>query len=642
MKYQKILGWVAAVGMLFTGCSESEDLLSSFHSDPNAVRITAEVGKASADGFTRSNPLGNAEEQAKFNNGDMISVKTDNQAAVTYMLVNNEWQPQEDGKFLKWESETMNFTAYYPATTYNGGTIEQPTEYDSEASLAAADFMSYSDSQSNTDGNKLNLTMNRQMARVVVEVVGFNDQYASDTEVKSVTINGKVKAFKKDKKFYALMVPCDADNNSQFLSLEVGEGNAEETLTGIPELKAGKSYTYQLTVGKNKVSVTGITVKDWNTGTILNGETKNIPYVAFTAAEPQTFKMVGYDNFFPDIEYSVGTGDWAKLEKNVEIDFGGNKGSLFLRGTNTYGTTYNGFYGNTQTEAMGKCSTIIFTNASVPVACTGDIRTLLDWKHYNTVATNQARFYGLFENCVALTSAPDLPATNLAEYCYFCMFKGCTNLKTAPSLPAETLAKRCYWSMFKGCTSLKTAPALSAKTLAEACYGHMFNSCTSLETAPALSAESLAYVCYTHMFYGCTSLKTAPALPSTTLAEYSYARMFANCTSLNEAPILPAEKLPEGCYNKMFEGCTNLSSVTMLAPSSQIPSNPFGVWLADAGTKDGISRTLKVKDKAAYDELGKILSYDSNKEKDCPVLPDNWKIGAQGTTVLDENGNKIE
>ena len=167
------MGYAAAI-LALTACSESEDLLSAFHSDPNAVRITAQVGKASADGFTRSYPLGDAETQKNFNDGDMISVKADDQDAVTYQLNNNEWQPQ-DGKFLKWESDEMNFTAYYPAT-FDGNLdkVTLPAEYD-EATLAANDFMSYSDKQSNTNGNQLSLIMERKMARVVVEIDGFNE-----------------------------------------------------------------------------------------------------------------------------------------------------------------------------------------------------------------------------------------------------------------------------------------------------------------------------------------------------------------------------------------------------------------------------------------------------------------------------------
>ena len=308
MKITRRLMGFAAVLMALTACSESEDMLSAFHSDPNAVRITAEVGKASADGFTRSNPLGDATKQTEFNENDEISVKADGQEAVTYKLVGTEWQPQ-NGKFLKWESQTMNFTAYYPAS-YTGGPITQPKEYTSVESLAAADYMSYSGSQSNTNGNNLTLTMNRLMARVVVEVVGFNDQYAQNTTVNSISING-VKAYKhsvdnKDK-YYALIVPCEAQNSKVFLSLEVGDNKTKETLTNIPTLEAGKSYTYQLTVGKNKVKVNGVTVADWTTTEVIaGGKAEHIPYVTFTAEEEQGFKMTVQGEYsISGLQYSV-------------------------------------------------------------------------------------------------------------------------------------------------------------------------------------------------------------------------------------------------------------------------------------------------------------------------------------------------
>ena len=201
MKIMKRLMGCAAAILALTACSESEDLLAAYHSDSKAVHITAQVGKASADGFTRSNPLGTAEEQAKFNENDEISVKADGQDAVTYQFNGSEWLPKESSKFLKWESETMNFTAYYPAT-FNG-TITQPEKYTSEDDLAAADYMSFTDNVTNPGDNSLKLAMNRLMARVVVEIAGFNDQYAGATvnNVNSLSICG-VKAYKHtDNKF---------------------------------------------------------------------------------------------------------------------------------------------------------------------------------------------------------------------------------------------------------------------------------------------------------------------------------------------------------------------------------------------------------------------------------------------------------
>ena len=625
-----MMGLAAAI-LALSACSESEDLLSAFHSDPNAVRITAEVGKASANGFTRSYPLGATEaDQKKFKEGDKISVQADGQDAVTYQLVGTEWQPQ-GGKFLKWESNEMTFTAYYPAT-FDGNldNVTLPKEYD-ETSLAANDFMSYYGKQSNTNGNQLSLIMERKMARVVVEIDGFKDQYAGAKidNINSLSICG-IKAYKhSDKKFYALIKPCEAQNSETFISLDVAEGESKtttETLTGIPELTAGKSYTYQLTVGKDKISVSGITVKDWTGGTITdNGKTEECPtpYVTFKANREQKFKMTtknGYE--ISGLEYSVNNGKWENVVVDKEVTFGGTNGDLRLRGTNHNGTA----------DGFDWYSTITFTDPTVDVACTGDIRTLLDWRNYNIVETNKAKFCSLFKDCSVLTTAPELPATKLAEHCYASMFSGCTSLTSAPKLPAIELAKFCYRYMFFGCTSLTAASELPATKLAGDCYNYMFSGCTSLTSAPKLPATELENYCYSSMFSGCTSLTSAPELPATKLADNCYSNMFYGCTSLTAAPKLSAIELARACYCKMFYGCENLLSVTMLAPSDQISktTNCCLNWLLNAGTS-ATSRTLKVTDAAAYTALEGIGE-----------LPENWKKGAENTTVLNEDNAEIK
>ena len=625
---------LAAMSMILTlsGCSESEDLLSAFHSAPNAVRITAQVGKASADGFTRSNPLGTAEEQAKFNENDEISVQADGQDAVTYKLVGSEWQPQ-GGKFLKWESNEMNFTAYYPAS-FDGNLdkVILPAEYD-EASLAANDFMSYYGLQTNTkdNNNQLTLIMNRKMARVVVEIDGFNDQYAGAKidNVNSLSICG-IKAYKhSDKKFYALIKPCETQNSETFISLDVADGASKtttETLTGIPALTAGNSYTYKLTIGKNKISVSGITVANWTTGDITGGKTEECPtpYITFKANGEQKFMMTTEGGYtFSNLEYSVNNSEWASVAIGTEIPFGGAKGDLRLRGINPNGTA---------TELYAY-STIKFTEANVNVACTGDIRTLQDWRNYNIVETRNARFCYLFLNCSVLTSAPELPATKLAVSCYTSMFAGCTSLTAAPELKTTELAASCYNNMFYGCTSLTSAPELKATTLANGCYFGMFNGCASLTAAPKLPATELERLCYGDMFCNCTSLESAPELPATKLAENCYYEMFSGCTSLTSAPKLSAIELAEACYCKMFRGCENLSSVTMLAPSDKIKNtdSSFSFWLDNAGTK-AKSRTLIVLDEAAYNALESNTKYLSAK----------WRKGATNTTVLNKDGTEIK
>ena len=114
----------------------------------------------------------------------------------------------------------------------------------------------------------------------------------------------------------------------------------------------------------------------------------------------------------------------------------------------------------------------------------------------------------MFYNCSSLTTAPELPATTLADNCYWSMFEGCTSLTTAPELPATTLADGCYWSMFEGCTSLTTAPELPATTLAESCYEYMFYNCSKLKNITMLATNINATGCLSEWVSGVASIGT--------------------------------------------------------------------------------------------------------------------------------------
>jgi len=60
----------------------------------------------------------------------------------------------------------------------------------------------------------------------------------------------------------------------------------------------------------------------------------------------------------------------------------------------------------------------------------------------------------MFQNCSSLTAAPSLPASSLADYCYYAMFYGCSSLIDAPLLPAAQLSNNCYSQMFYNCRQL--------------------------------------------------------------------------------------------------------------------------------------------------------------------------------------------
>lgn len=294
------------------------------------------------------------------------------------------------------------------------------------------------------------------------------------------------------------------------------------------------------------------------------------PYLTFTADAEQTFKItaigMGLWGFsLPEsLQYSVGGGDWTQLTADTPIYFGGVNGSLRLRGKSSIGTA----------DDSSNYSQISFGKDEVEVACTGDIRTLVDWENYDTAVTKEARFCNLFQGCTSLVTAPELPAETLTESCYSYMFYGCTSLTTAPKLPAKNLATSCYDSMFKDCTSLVTAPELPAETLAHSCYYEMFYGCTKLETAPSvLPANTLAGYCYNSMFYGCTLLTTAPVLPAETLAESCYYRMFQFCTSLSSITMLATDISAEDCLESWVSNVAKSGTFTKAAAMTSLPNN---------------------------------------------------------------------
>ena len=588
-----------AAGLLLAGCSSEADMskLMDWQSNPDAVHFTASVNNAT----TRTNPAATDDAQTKFNENDQVTVSNNGNQA-DYAYNGKSWAPAIADKYLLWDRSNLTFNCWYPAGGNNTATIGYLTaDQSSEELMAKSDYMNATTVLQSAD-EALNFNLERKTARLILKISGLIDVPGT---IKHVRIVSKASTAADETQtiditpltnggggigttYTALVAPGEVVAKFYFTD----NTSTEEPVTMTTNVTAaGNSYIYNLNVGKKKVKVTGITAGPWTASGTTTGDLICYPYVTFTAKDPQTFKMTSLR--YNSLEYSVNNGQWATVEAGTEVPFGGAKGTLRLRGTNINGTASG--------SSAGGYSTITFTKPNVNVACTGDIRTLLDWRNYSTVNTKNALFCYLFKDCAVLTSAPDLPATTLGYKCYFKMFEGCTSLTSAPELKATTLADYCYFSMFYGCTSLTSAPELKATALANYCYGSMFAGCTSLEKAPELPATTLAKAnnCYSFMFYGCTSLTSAPELKATTLAP--------------------------NCYNGMFSGCTKLSTVTMLAPSDKIlkPSKCCYNWLYNAGTDETVtSRTLIVTDEAAYNAL-----------ESKAYLPANWKKDATNTTV---------
>ena len=681
MKMNKIYAWMAAA-MTLAACSTNDIADLGGNDADNVVNVAATRANTSSNTTKAisSFHLINTTQQEKYNTKYEADYILENNS---YTMKNGKavWYNEDDAP-----AEGNVFKAFTPLTTAaNLASYDRfyiPIYQASPELLAAADWMTATAKSTKAEAmDGLSLNFEHRNAKLHFDVTVKDDAAALTSE--DITVIGNITPYysanESNKTIEAIVAPVSADvitsSTSRPTLISFRLAGADEISvpppTSISQIEAGKQYNFSITVGHNTLTISSVSVTDWTAATVTPGKEdeascadEDIDYITFTAESEQQIKVVYYDddpreelnptNPYGDqsyaitrstdtykYEYSINNGEWIPFDEIDDSDnviFGGDKGTLRLRGKNTSGT---------------RKRVIVFKNET-KVACTGDIRTLLDYESYKTVDTRDANFNFLFIYCKQLISAPKLPCMNLDKDCYEGMFYGCTSLVEAPALPATTLANYCYESMFEDCSSLKVAPALPATELARGCYKNMFDGCSSLKVAPALPATELKYACYAYMFDDCTSLTVAPELPATTLSPYCYNYMFSDCTSLTTAPALPATDLAKSCYSGMFSGCTaltkapelkasilvtdcysyifldcsNLSSVTMLAEDVNAEICLY-LWLENAGTS-AQSRTLKLKNATVYNTIINTTYYNR------PALPDNWKSGASGTTIIFE------
>ena len=294
MKISNYIGTFALVAML-TACSTEEEQV---HFAGNEVKVNAAIGREST--FTRSNPAGDEEKQSNFNDYDQIGISMNDGAARLYEMKNGIWDVK-DGEPLKWETEITEFMAFYPYSygdkLYNsfekGHIIENQI---SKEGMALSDYMIADRSESSIPANReLDLYFLRKTARVIVDIQNstFTNEFDSPL-VSGVTIFSQleipatqgadvteIKPYKMDdsnpkSSWMALVAPNAEDASKNFICIKVQETNTADDpkpyyVKGIPNLEEGKSYTYKLKIGKDRVTIENVTVAEWTDGTAISG-----------------------------------------------------------------------------------------------------------------------------------------------------------------------------------------------------------------------------------------------------------------------------------------------------------------------------------------------------------------------------------
>lgn len=562
---KKLLFGLLAMALGLVSCSQ--DMESPASENPE-IKLTTKINPA-----TRGT---NTDEQSTaINMGQQVGITITGATAdhknVSW-TVGSEGKLENQGDPVYYNGDNMvTITAYHPyneawtevatgtAYTFNLASDQSGTGYaDSDLLFAQTN------AQKTTDA--INLTFNHKLAKVSVFLTNSNNEdlsgaqiFISNTSTEVTFGNGQATATGNQVKDIlagtgnqaaAIIAPQTLTSGTEFVKVVWNGKNFYYTLPADKPILAGTAYTYRLRINNSpELNLDGSDIDDWNKEDNEGEMSEKIPYLTFAAEAKQTLTMT---KAVATLEYSVNGDAWQELGTNT-VTFGGEKGDLRVRGKKLTGT---GDYYNYSSFTFGN---------NEAVSCTGDIRSLVDYEQVSSVSTANAHFYHLFYGCSQLTSAPSLPATQLADNCYEEMFVDCSRLTIAPELPATELAYGCYKGMFIRCSALEQAPALPAESLADNCYLNMFYDCTGLTSAPTLPATTLAKDCYAGMFRGCTKLTTAPALPASTLTIGCYRSMFAGCTSLTKAPELLAETLTKECYGNMFSGCSKLCYVKMVA-----------------------------------------------------------------------------
>ena len=293
MKTTKYLSLAALALMGALASCQSDDDFTVARPD-NAVSVNFSVGSLQAT--TRSNAIATDDTQREFNQGDQISVSTNDQEAVLFQCTSTEdqtWTEAVTNKFLLWTQPTLTFSAYYPVTTGTSMTaFTVPTDQSSVEKIALADYMTRQQVISRPEGGSdIQMQLERKMARVIVRISGFGSQYFDDQKtVSNVRIYSEASGIAdgnptgssteiqpyaqgnggQGSTYTALVVPGYGDSGARFIQLTDGEGSTL-LVKGIPELEAGNSYTFNLVVGKNRIEVASVTVTDWTTGETLDG-----------------------------------------------------------------------------------------------------------------------------------------------------------------------------------------------------------------------------------------------------------------------------------------------------------------------------------------------------------------------------------
>jgi hypothetical protein len=645
MKNLKYLFGLSALTLMLGACSD--DFNPEYSSDNLAVHFSAQVGKT----VSRSSSENLAEGATVniSNGGDYYSYTADSNGDLT----------PAGSDFVRWAStsqSTMSIKAYTPAVdgaSADAFSLANHKDQSSAANLANADFATFDGTVSRITGsNNVSFALQRRMTQVKINIASIDSRYASTTSDKytfdltvyspstSITVSdGTVSGdgtacavtpyngtgIALGGTAVAIIAPGDASTDAEFIAVQVKKNGvafgSPLIATGRQTLNAGYSYTFNLAVNNDGISISSVQVTDWlSVDTLTGGDATDEYYVInldnYTSADDvrAEIKRLNEEESVTAISFVGNIGDmtlrdffldssdsenpvWLPIE---DINLSGitdlteipDESFLYIQDNQYYDNTYLRRLRASQVTSIGDYAFIFctsLTSVDLPAATTIGNSAFYDCTSLTSISLPSATTieYYAFNFCTSLTSV-DLPAaTTIGSSAFY----GCTSL-TSISLPAATTIE--YYA-FYGCTSL-TSISLPAATSVS------FQKCTALTDVDVPVATSVVFENCTYLtsvdipvatyvyFSGCTSLTSIYA-PAATSVVFSY------CTSLTSVDAPVATTVQIG-------GCTALTSVSMPKATDFYPNIFYGC------TTENIDLTLSADQKSNVD--GNTWTYHDN------------------------------
>ena len=293
--YNKYIA-LAAMALTFAACTQENDFTPE--TDNDAVKINATIGKL------QTRVIYTETGATDFVTDDQICVvntmRTSKNSA-TYTFDGTTWTTTDA---FVWNGSAKNqFQAWYPATaSFDEFTL--PTDQISIEELAAADWMTASTSAMVKPADKtINLAFEHKLAKITVEVTEFTSQFGDDPCLygatiyslrdEYVTVNGGIIPVLRGNAATAIVCPGKYEPGTDLMSVTISDSDRHQTFLNVPVnafltntgLQAGKHYKFSLKVGKEAVSISSVSVADWNKEEINGGvaEEEVIPTYEYDA-----------------------------------------------------------------------------------------------------------------------------------------------------------------------------------------------------------------------------------------------------------------------------------------------------------------------------------------------------------------------